>query len=157
MDNHERFARLLDLLDEVMNKLASEHMAPHTFGTGVRLHRTEIHTIQAIGENEGINLTKLADLMKVTKGAISQTISKLNEKKMVKKTYKDDNAKEIELYLTKKGKVGFINHSSMHMRMYDIVMKYYGPDFGKKLKEFSSVMEDLNSILELLDKEKAMV
>jgi DNA-binding MarR family transcriptional regulator len=157
MNNHERFARLLDLLDKAMNRLASEHMAPHTFGTGVSLHRAEIHTIQAIGENEGINLTRLAGLMKVTKGAISQTISKLKEKKLVRKTYKDDNAKEIELYLTTKGKVGFKNHSSMHMRMYDIVRKYYGPDFEKKLREFSSVMEDLNSILELLNKEKAMV
>ena len=157
MDSRERFGRLLDKMDEAMKRLAAEHMAPHTFGTGVRLHRAEIHTIQAIGENEGINPTKLAALMDVTKGAISQIISKLKEKKLVKKAFADENAKEIRLYLTEKGRVGFKNHSFMHMKMYDTVKEYYGPDFEEKLIEFYSVMEDLNSILKILDKEKTAV
>ena len=157
MDKHKRFRKLLDAMDVVMSRLAMDHMVPHSFGTDITLHRTEIHTIQAIGEHEGINLTDLAALMNVTKGAVSQTISKLNGKKLVKKIYKDENAKEINLYLTEKGWVGFKNHDSMHMQMYDIVKKYYGVNFEQKLIEFSSVMEDLNSILQIIEKEKTIV
>lgn|GEM_PF-3457464 len=88
---------------------------------------------------------------------MSQTISKLTGKKLVKKNYADENAKEINLYLTKKGWVGFKNHNSMHIQMYDIVKKYYGVNFEQKLIEFSSVMEDLNSILQIIEKERTMV
>ena len=157
MDKHERFRKLLDTMEEVTSRLAMEHMMPHSFGTGIILHRAEIHTIQAIGEHEGINLTDLAVLMNVTKGAVSQTISKLTEKKLVKKIYKNENAKEIKLSLTEKGWIGFKNHDSMHMQMYNIVKKYYGTNFEQKLIAFSSVMEDLNSILQIIEKEKTAV
>ncbi len=156
MDKQERFRKLLDTMDVVMSRLAMEHMAPHSFGTDTVLHRAEIHTIQTIGEHEGINLTDLAALMNVTKGAMSQTISKLTGKRLVKKIYADENAKEINLYLTEKGWIGFKNHDSMHMQMYDIVKKYYGENFEQKLIEFSSVMEDLNSILQVFEKEKTI-
>ena len=156
IDKHERFRKLLDTMEAVTSRLAMEHMVPYSFGTGIVLHRAEIHTVQAIGEHEGINLTDLAALMNVTKGAMSQTISKLTGKKLVKKIYTDENAKEINLYLTEKGWIGFKNHDSMHMQMYDIVKKYYGENFEQKLIEFSSVMEDLNSILQVFEKEKTI-
>ena len=137
MDKQERFRKLLDTMDTVMSRLAMEHMVPHSFGTDIVLHRAEIHTIQTIGEHEGINLTELATLMNVTKGAMSQTISKLVGKKLIKKIYSDKNAKEINLHLTEKGWIGFKNHDSMHMQMYGIVEKYYGENFEQKLIEFS--------------------
>jgi DNA-binding MarR family transcriptional regulator len=154
MDNHEKFRKLLDMLNDVATRLSADHMAPHSFGTDVNLFRAEIHTVQAIGERQGINLTELAELMKVTKGAMSQTITKLAGKKLVKKAYTDENAKEIKLYLTEKGLVSFKNHNEMHMKMYDTVKKYYGADFEEKLVEFSSVMEDLISILKIFEEEK---
>jgi len=154
MDNHEKFRKLLDMLNDVVIRLSTDHMAPHSFGTDVNLFRTEIHTVQAIGERQGINLTELAELMKVTKGAMSQTITKLAGKKLVKKAYTDENAKEIKLYLTEKGLISFKNHNEMHMKMYGTVKKYYGADFEKKLVEFSSVMEDLISILKIFGSEK---
>lgn len=142
-------------MHEVMDKLAMEHMYPSSFGTGVKLHRAEIHTVQAIGENEGINLTKLSGLMGVTKETVSQKISKLSKKGLVDKKNPDDNAKEIKLRLTEKGWAGFKNHDQMHMQMYDIVNNFYGKDFDKKIKDFSSMMEDLNSIMDIIRKEKS--
>jgi len=156
IDKQDEFRKLLDTMNVVMSKLAMMHMVPHSFGTNIALHRAEIHTVQAIGEHEGINLTDLAALMNITKGAMSQTISRLTGKKLVKKNYADKNAKEISLYLTKKGWVGFKNHDSMHMQMYDIVKKFYGVNFEQKLIEFSSVMEDLDSILQIIEKEKTI-
>lgn len=40
------------------------------------------------------------------------------------------------------------------MQMYGIVKKHYGVNFEQKLIEFSSVMKDLNSILQIIEKEK---
>jgi DNA-binding MarR family transcriptional regulator len=46
----------------------------------------EAHIIQAIGENEEINITSLSKLFGVTKSATSQMISKLSKNGYVKKT-----------------------------------------------------------------------
>ncbi|MBN1298325.1 MAG: MarR family transcriptional regulator [Actinobacteria bacterium] len=153
-DEKMRFRRLLDIMHEAMSRLSMEHMAPHTFGTEVNLHRAEIHMVQAIGEKEGINITELANQMNITKGAVSQTVSKLAKKKIIKKSSPGDNSKEVRLYLTEKGWTGFENHNMMHMQMYDTVKKYFGAAFDKKIAEFLSVMEDLNSILRIMEKEK---
>jgi len=152
MKKDQSFREFLDIMHNVMNKLSAEHMDPDTFGTDVSLHRAEIHTIQSIGENEGINPTRLASLMGITKGAISQTISKLDKKGLVKKIHNADNSKEINLYLTQKGWVGFKRHDTMHMRMYDIVKNFYGKDFQKKIVEFSSMFKEMDQIIDRIEK-----
>ena len=53
------FEQVLDALDRVLGKLGTMHAKPRDFGTGVVLHRAEIHTVQAIGHNRGINVTRL--------------------------------------------------------------------------------------------------
>ena len=74
--NKERaaFDQLMSLLDQVMNRMGTAHSPTNDFGTGVPLYRAEIHTIQSIGQNPGINMTEMARLMNVTKGAVSQTV-----------------------------------------------------------------------------------
>lgn len=86
METNKKFRESIDSMHNLASKLNMEHARPSKFGTDIFLHRVEIHTVQTIGENEGINLMGLADLIKVTKGevtkgAMSQTISKLHGKK----------------------------------------------------------------------------
>ena len=99
----KKFDEIMDLIDQVTAKMVSMHSSPQDFGAPVPLYRAEIHTIRAIGENPGINVTKLADEMGITKGAVSQTIAKLVRKGLVRKTYAADDAKEVHLELTDLG------------------------------------------------------
>ena len=50
------------------------------YGIDVPLFPSEIHMINKIKQNEGIHVTGLANILKVTKGAVSQIIMKLEKK-----------------------------------------------------------------------------
>ena len=151
METKQAFEQVLEELERAMVRMSSMHESPWDFGTGVELYRTEIHTVQAIGESPGINITELAQLMGVTKGAVSQTVAKLVDKGLVRKTHADDNAREILLLLTEQGNTGFRNHQNLHMQMLDIVREFYGDRLEEKLQVFASVMRDLNKILNMYE------
>ena len=153
-DELKAFEKILDLIDQVMTKMGSMHLSPHDFGTSVPLYRAEIHTIRAIGENTGINVTKLAEDMGVTKGAVSQTITKLVRKGLVRKTFAEHDAKEIHLELTEPGWIGFHNHQQFHMSMFDTVREYFGDELEAKIEMFITVMKDLNGILTKYEEEE---
>jgi len=148
MSERASFENLMDIFDHVVTKAGSVHSIALDYGTGVPLYKSEIHTIRAIGENPGINVTKLAEYMNVTKGAVSQTINKLARKKLVRKTHAHDNAKEIILELTDLGWTGFHNHEQFHMDMFDTVHEYFGDKLKPNLERLITVMHDINCILD---------
>ena len=92
-------------------------------------------------------MTRLAEYMGVTKGAISQTITKLARKRLVRKTYAEDNVKEILLDLTDLGWTGFHSHEQFHMELFDTVREYFGDQFKPKIEMFITAMTDVNGIL----------
>jgi DNA-binding MarR family transcriptional regulator len=149
------FETVMDLLDQVISKLGSQHAAPFDFGTGVPLYRTEIHTVRAIGDNPGINVTTLAERMGVTKGAASQTISRLVKKGLVRKVDAADNERETLLALTDAGLRGHRGHERFHMAMYDQVREHFGHRFQEKLTQFITVLTDLNDLLDAMGERKS--
>ncbi len=54
--------------------------SPLDYGTDDLLYRSEVHTLEVIEKNPGINVTGIAKALDLTKGAVSQTIRKLVEK-----------------------------------------------------------------------------
>lgn len=91
----EQFLRILHLYSLITRK-------PKDYGTGDLLYFTEVHTIDMIGRNRKVNVTRLAELMGVTKGAISQTIRKLASKGLIMRQA-TRKRKEVTLSLTEKG------------------------------------------------------
>jgi len=148
MSERVAFENLMDIFDHVVTKAGSVHSTAFDFDTGVPLYKTEIHTIRAIGENPRINVTKLAEHMGVTKGAVSQTIKKLARKKLIRRTHAHDNAKEILLELTDLGWTGFHNHEQFHMDMFDVVHEYFGDKLKPNLERLITAVTDINGILD---------
>jgi DNA-binding MarR family transcriptional regulator len=148
MSERAAFENLMDIFDDVVTKAGSVHSTAYDFGTGVPLYKTEIHTIRAIGENPRINVTRLAEHMGVTKGAVSQTVNKLARKGLVRKRHAHDNAREILLELTDLGWTGFHNHEQFHMDVLDVVHEYFGDRLKPNLERLTAAVTDLNSILD---------
>jgi DNA-binding MarR family transcriptional regulator len=142
------YERILNKFDRVVTAMEGMHTPSLSFGTGVAMYRREIHTIQAIGKNPGINITALAESMGVTKGAVSQTITKLTKKGLVRKTYAPGNAKEVMPELTDLGWIGFRNHEKFHMEVLNIAREYFGDRFEDKFKAIEAVMTDLSAIVD---------
>ena len=152
-----KYEQLMDILDKVFTKVELLHAPFRDFGTGVPMYRKEIHTLQAIGQHPKINITALAEHMGVTKGAVSQMVSKLVKKEMIRKIYAEDNKKEVILELTNLGRIGFHNHEKFHMDIFNIVREYYGEQLKTKLEIFKTVMSDLNAILEDYEKRRKTI
>ena len=97
---------------------------PQDYGTGDTLYFTEIHTITMVGKNREINMTKLADLMGVTKGAISQTVQKLVKKEYIEKS-NSRNRKEISLRLSEKGIKAYKGQESFQREIFSFAESLY--------------------------------
>ena len=117
-DTHRRLALFDEMFHRVMNKMKQIEQKPRHFGTQFLLYPSEIHTIQAIGRNAGINVTALAALQGVTKGAISQIIQKLVKKGMVVRMKDEMSNRGVLLMLSDTGRIAYQAHRDFHSRIY---------------------------------------
>lgn len=75
---------------------------------------SEVHYIECIGRNADPNVTKLAESLYMTRGAISKMTKKLIEKSIIESYQKPDNKKEIYFRLTEKGQRIYKVHEDLH-------------------------------------------
>lgn len=75
---------------------------------------SEVHYIECIGENTDSNLTKLAESLYMTRGAVTKITRKLMEKGLIESYRKPDNRKEIYFRLTGQGKAISRIHEKLH-------------------------------------------
>ncbi|MCM2998399.1 MarR family transcriptional regulator [Paenibacillus cellulositrophicus] len=75
---------------------------------------SEVHCIEAIGKNADPNVTKLAESLYMTRGALSKLTKKLMEKGLIESYQKPENKKEIYFRLTEQGKVIYNIHEELH-------------------------------------------
>lgn len=75
---------------------------------------SEIHCIEAIGQNTDSNVTKLAESFYMTRGAISKLTKKLIKKGAIESYQKPDNKKEVYFRLTEQGQEIFDVHMELH-------------------------------------------
>ncbi|HUN54748.1 MAG TPA: MarR family winged helix-turn-helix transcriptional regulator [Smithella sp.] len=136
---------LNDMIEQTLrliNKYNSLEKKLYNFGIDELLTPAEIHTIDCIGKNSGINVTLLAEKLGITKGAVSQMINKLKKKNLVVKLKDSENDKEVILLLSKKGKTAFNGHVKFHEDIYKDLIP---------LLENTS-MEGINSFKEIINK-----
>jgi len=118
---------LQSLIDQFLNILHLYSVIgrkPKDYGTGDLLFFTEIHTISMVGNNKEINMTNLAGLMGVTRGAISQTIRKLVNKELIIKS-NTTNRKEINLRLSEKGLIVYRGQESFQKELFTFAGTLY--------------------------------
>ena len=115
---------LIDLFLNILHLYSIIGRKPKDYGTGDLLYFTEVHTIMVVAGNEEVNMTKLAEIMGVTKGAISQTIRKLVNKNLIIRT-NINNRKEINLRLSEKGKRVFLAQESFQREIFTFAGSLY--------------------------------
>ncbi len=100
----------------IVSKISEFDKKTRYYGTDKPLYEAEIHMIKSIKENEGIHVTGLADMLGVTKGAVSQTIMKLDHKGMIIKDTDPRNQSRLVLRLTSKGNIAYMHHEKLHQK-----------------------------------------
>ena len=122
------------LMERTMHKYVQAEKVPRDYGQGIFMTQTEIHTIAIIGDRPGINVTELAKLRGVTKGAASQLIYKLVDKGYVCKETSPNSDTAVCLTLTDTGRIAYEGHNAYHEKS--------GSEFMKELSEMPKEFED---------------
>lgn len=101
----------------IINKYNQKTKTAKHYGTEDLLYPAEVHMIEIIGSHKSITTTKLAQVLSITKGAVSQVTRKLSEKNMIVKEPSKEKTNEVSISLTTKGKNVFEYHQDMHKEM----------------------------------------
>lgn len=157
LDDLERFEILTDEVNRLIARVQSLHTPSFDFGTGIPLYRSEIHTIDIVGKNPGINVTRLSERIGVTKGAVSQMLTRLAKKKLIEKKAVSGNEKERMIELTGLGRIAYENHRTLHRYIFTFLQNHYGTALPSRLERFQEVVDELSKILSTVEGHKDTV
>ncbi|WP_169727914.1 MarR family winged helix-turn-helix transcriptional regulator [Desulfovibrio inopinatus] len=139
----EQFEQMLEVLMKFVDTVNERHAGGVSFGTPYRLYPAEIHTVVAIGQNEGVGLTQLAEQLEISKATLSERIRKLIQKGFVEKRKNPIDQKAVELRLTETGKKAEHHHEFHHAKMYEEFRQYFGEDASRKIALFTRTFNEL--------------
>ena len=122
-NKEESIQALTGRLMRIINKHSRIEELPIRTGKNTGLTAKEVHCLNAIGQQEGINIKTIGDVLGVTKSAASQMVGKLVKKGFAKKEKAPDNDKEIQTYLTNEGWEAFEAHKEFHERHLETLVK----------------------------------
>ncbi|MCH3916650.1 MAG: MarR family winged helix-turn-helix transcriptional regulator [Spirochaetia bacterium] len=125
-------------------KLTEFDKVTQNYGTDTKLTMAEIHMIKAIKETDDCHVTKLAALLGVTKGAVSQITKKLERKHMISKSTDPNNLSKQILRLTDIGETANDCHEALHKEFDAVFMETLAnatPENIEFLKDFLHRME----------------
>jgi DNA-binding MarR family transcriptional regulator len=134
----------------IASKISELDKKTRHYGTDQALYNAEIHMIKCIKENEGIHVIGLADMLGVTKGAVSHILIKLEHKGMVIKDTDPRNLSRLMLRLTAKGETAYLHHEKLHQKyeaFFNAVLKNTTEENRAFLKSFLNSLEEQIDIL----------
>ena len=138
------------LMERTIHKYIQYEKSPQKYCSDLILTQPEIHTVAIIGDREGISVTELAQVRGITKGAASQMIYRLEDKKLVEKRISPESDSKLNLYLTENGKKARDEHRRQHEAMekkFAALMNGIPADTQKYMIEF---LQDFEKELEKL-------
>lgn len=96
---------------------------------GITLYPSEIHLMEVISQGHAVNATFMAEKLGITKGAVSQTIARIEKKKIITKIKDPYHKNELTVSFTKLGKEA---------------LEYFNQQLSKKQKNYEDYLESLS-------------
>jgi len=148
MDSSNR--SLAEQILRISNKLIFLEKKSIVKHGGLKLYPSEIHLIDVIAKGQDINASKMAARLGVTKGAVSQTLARLEKKGILNKTKDPQNKNELTVYFTPLGKNVLEEQKKLRTRFHEQYAKYFS-NISEKEKSiimgFLRKMEDFFDVL----------
>lgn len=137
-----------DLLMRLFNKAAMIEREPVDTGDGVLLYTSEVHLIDMAGRFPEERLSTLASRLGITKGAISQTVKKLEEKGYLERTKPEGNNKTVLIRLTDAGLRVLYWHRAYHAVVNDRIMQEMSDFSRKDRNNFQKILLQIEKIFD---------
>ena len=142
-DRADPATEVLDRLTRILNKAAAIERRPVDIGHGVLLYPSEVHLIDAAGRYPKEGVSDLAARLGVTKGAVSQTAKKLEEKGYIERVRREGDGKAVLLRLTERGLEAFAWHRAYHAAVNRGIAEEVGRDDADRLMAVLARMEEM--------------
>lgn len=114
--------------------------------SGNVISRTEMHILEVVQDGQDVTLTRIADVMGVTKATVSVSVTRLSEKGYLCKGASDGDKRKNILKLTAAGEECCHKHRLFHEMMIESLVK----DF--KIEEYPVVLKSLQALLEFFSR-----
>ena len=146
----EEIYQLMTQFLEKQELLNQMHHSGKLSGCGT----TELHVLKAINEMHDPNVTELAKALRLTKGAISKTVRKLQAKRLVESYKKEGNRQKVYYQVTERGKEVYAQHETR-----DDVWKQRNHEFltrltPEEMQNAARYMRQYNDFLEQVIKQE---
>lgn len=132
----------------LINKYNRRTAKPRHYGTEELLYAAEVHMLNVIGTHENVTVTELARLTGITKGAVSQTLSKLSDKSLIEKHITENRRSQINIVLTEKGRQIFQYHRDMHKNTREKIYAQLDTLDDKAKETIGNIMKELDNMLD---------
>ncbi len=130
----------------IINRYNKKTAKPQQYGTKDMLYPAEVHLINTIGNHEKVTVTELAALFGITKGAVSQTTSKLVKKQLIEKTPSENEKNVVFISLSEKGRIVYDYHCEMHRKSrekIDMILGNLSPQEQNSVKEIITALDEM--------------
>ena len=144
-DTAEEF---MDLFARLLTKAALIEQEPVDTGDGVLLYTSEIHLIDMAGRFPEESMSALASLLGITKGAVSQTVKKLEKKGYLERSNREGNKKNVLIRLTDSGIQAFNWHRAYHAMVNDRIAREIARIEGKDRKYILTILLQMEKIFD---------
>ena len=135
-----------EVITRIFMKYDIHGKQPVDIGNGMKISASNIHTIEAIGKGYGNTVTSLSNYFMITKGAVSQVISKLEKDGYINKV--ETNSKSVILELTELGELAnkyHDNYNELFMQKLVLVEEKYS---ASEIESFINILTDIDGIFE---------
>lgn len=146
-----------DLSDAVVRKFCSVagkyqslQETPLVLGDGTSVYGSELHLAVAIGTGSATTATGLSAIFGVTKGAISQSLKKLEGKGLIRREFQDGNGKTRFLSLTTRGRELLVLHERLHGKnrpLFEALLARYSEE---RLRSVLGFLDDVGQLIDAL-------
>jgi len=132
------------IFDRIFMKYDLLKKKPVAFEGNISLSASHIHIVEAIGKGYGNTVTALSTHFMITKGAVSQFISKLYTDGYIKKDKNDNNDKIIILSLSEKGWEAFNQYKRYNEKVLSDLLLLESKYDKKEFLTFLEILKDID-------------
>ncbi len=140
---------LVTKIFETISKLTSLERRRNIFYKDIKLYPSEIHLLLFMYHIQDKNITQIADHLGLTKGAISQTLSRLNKKGIIIKENEPSQKNQLHIQLTEKGKM-LMDHVNEFRNFLEIEFLNYLE--AKSIVEKQVISDFLDTMISIMHK-----
>lgn len=148
MDREKACKDLINSFIRMVNKYNALEKYPVRYGSRQNFYHSERHMIDTFADNPQMNITDFALMNGVTKGAVSQVVTKLEKKGVIRRFKRSGNEKEVFIELTQTGKEIYEQHQKVNKETISSIQNELGKFSDDKVEFLIYMFRWFESFLE---------